>query len=84
MLGFSLKAEGSSYPNHLKRDVLPVPKNIGGIQQMMGEEVDIKLGNFSHEKMLNITHYQRNANHNLNEVPLHASQNGCYPTVYKQ
>ena len=43
---------------------------------MVGEEVDIKLGNFSHEKMLNITHYQRNANQNLSEVPLHASQNG--------
>ena len=31
--------------------------------------------------MLNITHYQRNANQNHNEVPLHASQNGCYPVV---
>ena len=29
--------------------------------------------------MLNITHYQRNANQNHNEVPLHASQNSCYP-----
>ena len=29
--------------------------------------------------MLNITHYQRNANQNHNEVPFHASQNGCYP-----
>ena len=28
--------------------------------------------------MLNITHYQRNANQNHNEVPSHASQNGCY------
>ena len=28
--------------------------------------------------MLNITHYQRNANQNHNEVPFHASQNGCY------
>ena len=27
--------------------------------------------------MLNITHYQRNANQNHNEVPSHASQNGC-------
>ena len=26
----------------------------------------------THEKMLNITHYQRNANQNHNEVPLHA------------
>ena len=28
--------------------------------------------------MLNITHYQRNANQNHNEVPSHASQNSCY------
>ena len=34
--------------------------------------------------MLNITHYQRNANKNHNEVPSQASQNGCYPKVYKQ
>ena len=26
--------------------------------------------------MLNITHYQRNANQNHNEVPFHTSQNG--------
>ena len=32
--------------------------------------------------MLNITHYQRNANQNHSEVPLHASQDGCYPKVY--
>ena len=30
------------------------------------------------------THYQRNANQNHNEVRFHASQNGCYPKVYKQ
>ena len=29
--------------------------------------------------MLNITHYQRNAIQNHNEVPFHASQNGCDP-----
>ena len=29
-------------------------------------------------------HYQRNTNQNHNEVPFHASQNGCYPKVYKQ
>ena len=34
--------------------------------------------------MLNITHYQRNANQIHNEVPLHASQIGYYPKVYKQ
>ena len=34
--------------------------------------------------MLNITHYQRNANQNHNEVPSHADQNGCYQKIYKQ
>ena len=41
-------------------------------------------GSQTHEKMLNITHYQRNANQNHNEVPSHAGQNGCYQKVYKQ
>ena len=44
---------------------------------------DIHMAN-KHEKMLNITHYQRNANQNHNEVPFHAGQNGCYQKVYKQ
>ena len=34
--------------------------------------------------MLNITHYQRNANQDHNEVPFHTSQNGYDPKVYKQ
>ena len=34
--------------------------------------------------MFNITNYQRDANQNHNEVPSHASQNGCYQKVYKQ
>ena len=41
-------------------------------------------GQQTHEKMLKITHYQRNANQNQNEVPSHAGQNGCDPKVYKQ
>ena len=44
---------------------------------------DIWMAN-KHEKMLNITHYQRNANQNHNEVAFHTSQNGCDPKVYKQ
>ena len=44
---------------------------------------DIQMAN-KHMKMLNITHYQRNANQNHHEVPFHASQNGCNPKVYKQ
>ena len=31
--------------------------------------------------MLNITHYQRNANQDQNEEPFHTSQNGCDPKV---
>ena len=37
-----------------------------------------------HEKMLNITHYQKNANQNHNEEPSHTGQNGCYQKIYKQ
>ena len=45
---------------------------------------DIQMANKHMKRSLNITHYQRNANQNLNEVRLHASQDGCYPKVYKQ
>ena len=45
---------------------------------------DIKIASKHTDKMLNITHYQRNANQNHNEVPSHAGQNSCYPKVYKQ
>ena len=44
---------------------------------------DIQMAN-KHEKMLYITHYQRNVNQNHNEVPFHTRQNGCYQKVYKQ
>ena len=36
------------------------------------------------EKMLNITHYQRNADQTHSEVQSLAGQNGCYQKVYKQ
>ena len=45
---------------------------------------DIQMAKQTHEKMLNITHYQRSANQNHNEAPSHAGQNGCDPKVYKQ
>ena len=41
-------------------------------------------GSQTHEKMLNITHYQRNVNQNNNEVSSHTGQNGCYQKVYKK
>ena len=34
--------------------------------------------------MLDITHYQRNANQNCNKVPPHTGQNGHHQNVYKQ
>ena len=44
---------------------------------------DIQMAKKTREKMLHITHYQRNANQNHFEVPFHTSQNGCDPKVYK-
>ena len=35
-------------------------------------------GSETHEKMLNITHFQRKANQNHNEISSHTGQNGCY------
>ena len=42
---------------------------------------DMRMAN-THMK-LNITHYQRNANQNHNEVPSPASQNGCHQKFCK-
>ena len=38
----------------------------------------------AHDKLFNITNYQRNANQNNNEVSPHTSQNGHHQKVYKQ
>ena len=61
-------------------DLLSVQGTLKSLLQHHSSKASVQ----THEKMLNITHYQRNANQNHNEVPLHASQNGCYPKVYKQ
>ena len=52
---------------------------------MPGLPVHHQLLEFSqrHEKMLNITQYQRNANQNHNEVQSHAGHNGYYQKIYK-
>ena len=42
-------------------------------------------GQLTHEKMLNITNYQRNAYQNCNEVSSHTSQNGHHQKkIYNQ
>ena len=41
-------------------------------------------GQKAHEKMLNITNYQSNANQNYNEVLPHTGQNGHHKKIYKQ
>ena len=37
----------------------------------------------THEEMLSIANYQKNANQNYNKVPPHTSQNGQHLKVYK-
>ena len=41
-------------------------------------------GQETHEKLLNITNYQRNANQNYSAVSSHTTQNGHHHKIYKQ
>ena len=45
---------------------------------------DIQMANKHMKKMLNITHYERNANQNYNEISPHTGQNGHHQKVYRK
>ena len=45
---------------------------------------DIQMANKHMKKMLNIAHYERNANQNYNDISSHTGQNGPHQKVYKQ
>ena len=92
---FYLRTKTNMLLQGKKSQVAPVEHSTFGIQESLLEQIKHNLSlkrwfglherkQKANEKMLNITHYQRNANQNHNEVPLQASQDGCYPKVYKQ
>ena len=68
---------------------LNIKKKKKKLNQKMGRRSKILQSTYidgqeTHEKMLNITDYQRNENQNYNEVSPYTSQNGNHQKIDKQ
>ena len=79
----NLKTMQATPAAQFQKNKLPNPK-MGQRTKQTFLQRRLTNGQQTHEKMLNITYYQRNANQNHNEVPSHAGQNDCYQKLYEQ